>query len=353
MKIRQTPGNADNPPPQASTSPAMWDLVRADIEERDRVGQQRYGTRLQANNGRDALVDAYQEALDLVVYLRQVIYERDIKPDNHVYADGLHPSDAGYTVALPRHEELREERDRLRRERDLFGQMAEELRESLKQCGARNLALRGVKGAGPNAVLPHVMEVRPRCAVGGCAEEATQPRDLHLLPRFCIAHYGRLTIAQDSREAQGLTEALRQSIAAAEAATTEVERLRAAIRDHRDAEVHDRCWLDDDRLYEVLGEDPGNGKRSLPPRGEFLARCSVFHERRSAGGEYVTPPDPEIQQRIADLEKERAVACEERDAALKEAQSLRVVGENVVREREDLRAVIQRVKDVFRDPRLG
>lgn len=28
-------------------------------------------------NGRDALLDAYQEALDLVVYLRQVIYERD------------------------------------------------------------------------------------------------------------------------------------------------------------------------------------------------------------------------------------------------------------------------------------
>ena len=49
----------------------------ADMLDRDTVGRKRYGTRLQPHNGRDALVDAYQEALDLVVYLRQAIYERD------------------------------------------------------------------------------------------------------------------------------------------------------------------------------------------------------------------------------------------------------------------------------------
>jgi hypothetical protein len=51
--------------------------VIADMHERDQVGRERYGTPLQAHNGRDALVDAYQEALDLVVYLRQAIEERD------------------------------------------------------------------------------------------------------------------------------------------------------------------------------------------------------------------------------------------------------------------------------------
>lgn len=40
------------------------------------MGRARYGTPLQAGNGRDALVDAYQEALDLCVYLRQAIEER-------------------------------------------------------------------------------------------------------------------------------------------------------------------------------------------------------------------------------------------------------------------------------------
>ena len=47
------------------------------MEERRQVGIERYGTPLQPNNGRDALVDAYQEALDLACYLRQSIAERD------------------------------------------------------------------------------------------------------------------------------------------------------------------------------------------------------------------------------------------------------------------------------------
>lgn len=68
---------ADQPPPAASVAPAVWPLVVADMAQRDRVGRERYGTPLRAHNGRDALVDAYQEALDLAVYLRQAIYERD------------------------------------------------------------------------------------------------------------------------------------------------------------------------------------------------------------------------------------------------------------------------------------
>jgi len=38
---------------------------------------QKYGTYLQTHNGRDALWDAYQEAMDLCMYLRQAILERD------------------------------------------------------------------------------------------------------------------------------------------------------------------------------------------------------------------------------------------------------------------------------------
>ena len=50
-------------------------LVRADLDERERIGVERYGTPLQPHNGRDALVDAYQEALDLACYLRQALAE--------------------------------------------------------------------------------------------------------------------------------------------------------------------------------------------------------------------------------------------------------------------------------------
>lgn len=67
----------DQPPPQPNDGASIWDLVIADMRERDQVGRARYGTPLQAFNGRDALKDAYAEALDLAVYLRQAIYERD------------------------------------------------------------------------------------------------------------------------------------------------------------------------------------------------------------------------------------------------------------------------------------
>ena len=66
-----------NPVPNESTP--IWDLVKEDINERKEDGIKKYGTPLQAGNGRDALIDAYQEALDLVVYLRQAIEERKNK----------------------------------------------------------------------------------------------------------------------------------------------------------------------------------------------------------------------------------------------------------------------------------
>lgn len=51
-------------------------LVIDDIRTRREVGIERYGTPLQPFNGRDALRDAYEEALDLAMYLRQAIEER-------------------------------------------------------------------------------------------------------------------------------------------------------------------------------------------------------------------------------------------------------------------------------------
>jgi len=71
--------NEHQPIPSHNSNPAIWDLVTADMKVRDEVGLHRYGTRLQAFNGRDCLIDAYQEALDLACYLRQAIFERDGK----------------------------------------------------------------------------------------------------------------------------------------------------------------------------------------------------------------------------------------------------------------------------------
>jgi hypothetical protein len=92
----------DQPPPERNDGRSVWDLVvsdvrgarerdadghfstfnaplvemvLADMAERDQVGRERYGTPLQAHNGRDALVDAYQEYLDGSAYLRQAAEE--------------------------------------------------------------------------------------------------------------------------------------------------------------------------------------------------------------------------------------------------------------------------------------
>lgn len=66
----------DQPPPKPAKGDLWLDVIR-DMEERRLVGIARYGRPLQPGNGRDPLVDAYQEALDLAVYLRQAIAERD------------------------------------------------------------------------------------------------------------------------------------------------------------------------------------------------------------------------------------------------------------------------------------
>lgn len=62
--------------PVPGDGPAIWDLVMADMAERDAMGTRKYGQRLVAFDGRDPLVDAYQEALDLAVYLRKAIAQR-------------------------------------------------------------------------------------------------------------------------------------------------------------------------------------------------------------------------------------------------------------------------------------
>jgi len=67
--------NQPEPTPTPNQLPAMWPLVIADMQARDAEGRQHYGTPLQPFNKRNPAVDKYQEALDLVVYFRQQLFE--------------------------------------------------------------------------------------------------------------------------------------------------------------------------------------------------------------------------------------------------------------------------------------
>lgn len=57
----------------ASERVAAW--LNTDLIHRTVIGTATYGEPLQTHNGRDALVDAYQEALDLLQYLKQAEME--------------------------------------------------------------------------------------------------------------------------------------------------------------------------------------------------------------------------------------------------------------------------------------
>lgn len=61
----------------------------------------------------------------------------------------------------------------------------------------------------------------------------------------------------------------------------EAMRLRAEIRRHRGERGHERCWLDDSRLYETLPEGCPAGM-PLPPQKLFLANCARYWRDRQS-----------------------------------------------------------------------
>lgn len=81
------------PPPKKNEHPSVWEtiiekemqnpynsfaqeFVVPDMRKRHEKGLETYGVALQPHNGRDALTDAYEEALDLLAYVTQLEMER-------------------------------------------------------------------------------------------------------------------------------------------------------------------------------------------------------------------------------------------------------------------------------------
>ena len=58
--------------------------VLADLVKRAEIGKERYGTYLQAHNGRDVLRDLYEEMLDATTYSMQLVIEKfgSLNPEN-------------------------------------------------------------------------------------------------------------------------------------------------------------------------------------------------------------------------------------------------------------------------------
>jgi hypothetical protein len=102
--------HSGQPAPVPTGGPAVADLVRQDLRSwftgteyvqdalavREQVGISRYGTTLQAGNGRDWLLDAFEEALDLAQYLRQGLEE-----GGNVFSDYMRALHLAMSLAVP------------------------------------------------------------------------------------------------------------------------------------------------------------------------------------------------------------------------------------------------------------
>lgn len=64
----------------------VWAGIVDNLRERTEIGIERYGHPLETWNGRDATVDAYEESLDLLQYLKQRCMQ--------------HPTDGHYRIAF-------------------------------------------------------------------------------------------------------------------------------------------------------------------------------------------------------------------------------------------------------------
>lgn len=69
--------DGDQPLPIPNSGRDVMALMAADVMRRRELGITRYGTTLQAFNGRNALQDLYEELLDAAVYVRQLMEEAD------------------------------------------------------------------------------------------------------------------------------------------------------------------------------------------------------------------------------------------------------------------------------------
>jgi hypothetical protein len=127
----------------------------------------------------------------------------------------------------------------------------------------------------------------------------------HALNR-CALHNDLKILHEQTRCAVCLTDQLRQAHTVIDELSERayaLERLQAAVREHRDARGDDRCWKDDEELYAALPEGYTPPERDTSVQ---LAMCERYiASRQHPATEYVSPEREieRLQKRINELEK--------------------------------------------------
>lgn len=105
--------NIYEPPPTPNEHPPCWQMVIKDVfacgcpesladdmDARDQFGRAKYNVQLQPFNGRSAIKDAYQESLDLAVYLKQAQMEHHLKDETCIPLTQLYLGHLKTVIAL-------------------------------------------------------------------------------------------------------------------------------------------------------------------------------------------------------------------------------------------------------------
>lgn len=143
---KQRPG--DQPLPTAGRE-CVQDALIAQIEQRKQLGIERYGRPLETHNGRNAVQDALEEAIDLAVYLKQVELEmRDLRAERDFWGQAATKNGELYSAAENQRDAAREE---LVRYRQQLKAAEDELAEWRQRAAARPTETCQLAEANPSA----------------------------------------------------------------------------------------------------------------------------------------------------------------------------------------------------------
>ena len=73
---KRNPAATPQPMPEGQGQEVLEEVIK-DLRDRSKEGIRKYGTPLRIDNGRDGLMDLYQELLDSCQYCKQIMMERD------------------------------------------------------------------------------------------------------------------------------------------------------------------------------------------------------------------------------------------------------------------------------------
>jgi len=105
MKGKKMNDSKHEPMPKPGKKSVLIDVM-TDLLHRDQIGRKKYGTSLKTFNGRNGLKDAYQEALDMVMYLKQCLLEVESKKESEaadiqiVIDDSIHPGETNIIAKI-------------------------------------------------------------------------------------------------------------------------------------------------------------------------------------------------------------------------------------------------------------